>query len=88
VYAKLIAMVVQHWILSTSCWHYPDRGLFKAANAIRKHVTSLACAIHSKRDLCAVIEIIQRCLKVGCRINKRKAEPHTRQLLLSFADGA
>lgn len=88
VYAKLIAMVVQHWILLTSCWHYPDRSFFKAANAIRKHVMSLACAIHSKRELCKVIETIQRCLTVGCRINKRKAEPHTYQLLLSLANGA
>lgn len=88
VYAKLIAMVVQHWLLLTSCWHYPDRSFFKAANAIRKHVMSLACAIHSKGDLCTVIETIQRCLKVGCRINKRKAEPHTYQLLLSLTDGA
>jgi hypothetical protein len=88
VYAKLIAMVVQHWILLTSCWHYPDRSLFKAAHSIRKHVMSMVCAIDSKQDLCTVIETIQRCLRVGCRINKRKAEPHTYQLLLSLTNDA
>ena len=26
-YAKLIAMVIQHWILLVSCWNYPDKSL-------------------------------------------------------------
>lgn len=86
VYAKLLAMVVQHWILLVSCWCYPDRSLFKAAKTIRKHVTSPACAAHSREELCRHIEVIKRCLAVGCRINKRKAEPHTYQLLLSLPD--
>jgi hypothetical protein len=31
VYAKLLAMLVQHWILVVCCWRYPDRSLTKAA---------------------------------------------------------
>ena len=88
VYAKLTAMVVQHWILLISCWRYPDRSLFKAAKAVRKHVMGLACATHSIQQLCVVIETIQRCLSAGCRINKRKAQPHTYQLLLGVSNSA
>ena len=88
VYAKLTAMVVQHWLLLVSCWHYPDRSLFKAAKTIRKHTTNLVCAFASIQALSDAIETIQRCLSVGCRINKRKALPHTYQLLLSLADGS
>lgn len=88
VYAKLTAMVVQHWILLVSCWRYPDRSLFKAAKAVRKHVLSLACATHSTQRLCEAIDTIQRCLATGCRINKRKAQPHTYQLLLELSDSA
>jgi hypothetical protein len=88
VYAKLIAMLVQHWILLVCCWRYPDRSLFKAAKTIRKHATSLACAAHSKQELCRHIEVIERCLVVGCRINRRKAEPHTYQLLLGLSNAS
>ena len=31
-----------------------------------------------------VLKTIQRCLAVGCRINKRKAKPHNFQLLLDI----
>jgi hypothetical protein len=87
-YAKLIAMIVQHWLLLISCWHYPDRSLFKAAKTIRRHAITLACAIASTSALSQAIETIQRCLSVGCRINKRRAQPHAYQLLLDAADGS
>jgi len=86
VYAKLIGLVIQHWILLVSCWQYPDRSLFKAARAVRDFATSLACVVNSHQELCRVLEIIKSCLSVGCRINKRKTEPHTYQLLLALSD--
>ena len=87
VYAKLIAMIIQHWLLLLSCWHYPDRSLFKAAKTIRKHAITLSCTLTSTSALSLAIETIQRCLSVGCRINKRRAQPHAYQLLLDLADG-
>jgi hypothetical protein len=32
---KLLAMVIQHWVLLTSCWRSPDRSLVKAAQTVR-----------------------------------------------------
>jgi hypothetical protein len=87
IYAKLIAMIIQHWLLLVSCWCYPDRSLFKAAKTIRKHSITLACAFDSTSALSGAIETIQCCLSAGCRINKRKAKPHTYQLLLSLKGG-
>lgn len=90
VYAKLIVMLIQHWILLAGCWQYPDRSLFKAAKTIQNHAMNLACAFASGRlkRLYEALEIIQRCLSVGCRINKRKKNPHTYQLLLAFDDSS
>ena len=87
VYAKLIVMIIQHWILLAGCWQYPDRSLFKAVKTIQKHAMNLACAFASgtRERLLETLETIQRCLSVGCRINKRKAKPHTYQLLLAIA---
>jgi hypothetical protein len=89
-YTKLLAMIIQHWILLSSCWQYPDRSLFKAVKTIKRHAISLATAFAaaSEQRLIEALETIQRCLAFGCRIKKRKVKPHNYQLLLSFNDTA
>jgi len=82
VYAKLLAMMIQHWVLLLSCWRYPDRSLTKAAQTVRQHALHLASDLQCMQHLCDAIAVIQRCLTRGCRINRRKAAPHTYQLLL------
>jgi hypothetical protein len=52
VYAKLLGMVVQHWILLISCWSYPDRSLAKASATVRRHALNLAAVI-AQRQLVA-----------------------------------
>jgi hypothetical protein len=81
VFAKLLAMLVQHWILLTGCWDHPDRSLVKAAQTIRTHALHLLCALRSTAQLRRVLSTIQRCLHAGCRINPRKRHPNTYQLL-------
>jgi hypothetical protein len=90
VYAKLLAMLIQHWILIAGCWEYPNRSLFKAVKTIRRHAMNLVCAFASGsiERLHEALETIQRCLSVGCRINKRSAIPHTYQLLLALHDSS
>jgi len=87
VYAKLVAMIIQHWILLAGCWKYPDRSLFKAVKTIRKHMVNIACSFASGclDRLYEALKMIQHCLSIGCRINKRKKKPHTYQLLLGVS---
>jgi len=82
VFAKLLAMVVQHWLLLTGCWAYPDRSLVKAAQTVREHAMHLASALACPWLLCRAIGVIHRCLAAGCRLNRRKTKPNTYQLLL------
>ncbi len=82
VYAKLLAMVVQHWLLVAGCWAYPDRSLVKAAQTVRKHALAMASAFGSLRRLLLALRVVIRCVASGCRLNKRKARPNTYQLLL------
>ncbi len=84
VYAKLLAMVVQHWIFLVSCWAYPDRSLPKAAQTVRKHALHLASTLAELSQLCRAITTIQRCLTTGCRMNRRKKHPNTYQLLIDL----
>lgn len=87
VYAKLLAMVVQHWLLLVGCWGYPDRSLTKAAQTVRKHALHLASAFEEVVHLDRAIATIQRCLAAGCRMNRRKKAPNTYQLLLNLTNG-
>jgi len=86
VYAKLLAMVVQHWLVLVGCWRYPDRSLVKAAHTVRKHALHLASAFASTTHLTRAIATIHRCLAAGCRLNRRKKAPNTYQLLLALTD--
>ena len=89
VYAKLLAMVVQHWLFLVSCWAYPDRSLPKAAHTVRQHALHLAAPFGEITQLGRAIATIQRCLAAGCRMNRRKKHPNTYQLLLDLTtDGA
>src|SRR5205085_10980674 len=82
VYAKLLAMVVQHWLVLTGCWAAPDRSLVKAAQTVRHHALHLASALACPAALGSAITVIHRCLAAGCRLNRRKRKPNTYQLLL------
>jgi Transposase DDE domain. len=82
VYAKLLAMLVQHWVFLVSFWTYPDRSLTKAAQTVQKHALGLASAFTSVQRLGKALLTVKRCLAAGCRMNRRKKHPNTYQLLL------
>ncbi len=83
VYAKLLGLLIQHWILVVTAWAYSNRSWFKASRTIRQHITSLATQLAHLERAVAVVEIICRCLAKGARLNTRKSEPNTYQLLLA-----
>lgn len=76
-------MVIQHWILLTSCWRYPNHSAVKAAQTIRSYALLLASALAGLMGMWAVLEHIDRCFAVGCRMNARKQRPNAYQLLLA-----
>ena len=87
-YAKVIAMIMQHWVTLVGCWAYADRSLTKAAATVRKHALCLAKALHCESRLVEALESIAACLAAGCRINKSQKTPHTYQLLLDGTGAA
>jgi len=84
VYAKLLALVIQHWLLLVSCWAAPDRSLVKAAQTVRSYVPLLASAFAGVLPLVRVLEHLCRTVGFGCRMNPRKKAPTTYQLLLAL----
>ena len=84
VYAKLVAMVIQHWVLLVSCWSYPDRSLVKGSQTVRSYAIMLATALGGVVQLEVVVAHIAHCIASGCRMNRRKGRPNTYQLLLAL----
>ena len=82
-YAKLIGMIIQHWIFLVSNWQFPDRSWVKAARTVRQYAVCLLNAICDPTQLDSILTTIARCLSVGCRITKSAKEPRTFQLLLA-----
>jgi hypothetical protein len=83
VYAKLLAMLVQHWVFLISCWRVPNRSLFKAAQTVAKYAAALAMVFHDRSALGQMLERLAACLTRGCRMNSRRKKPSSYQLLVA-----
>jgi DDE family transposase len=81
-YAKMLGLLIQHWLLVLNCWRYPNRSLTQAAQTIRRYATALALALSHTHHLTTVLLRLHDCLSVGCRITTRKTVPATFQRLL------
>ena len=79
IYAKLIGLLLQHWMLIVSCWDDPHRSLVKASKAVRSHVVLIALALSGQLELAFVLERTQRAVRVGARLNRRRGAPNTSQ---------
>ena len=86
VYAKLLGLLIQHWLLLLSCWQRPDRSLTKAAATIRRNVALLIAGLRGLLDLPTAIEQIRSTIALGCRMNRRRKAPNTYQLLLNLPE--
>jgi len=84
-YAKLIAVVIQHWLILHGDWAAPGHSLSKAARIVRKTVRELATAIDRIGRLRDVLRRLGRLLAHAGRLNPRKRHPNTYQRLLDPA---
>ena len=80
-YGRLLAMLVQQWVLIAAGWGDPQRSLPKAAQTIRKQAWGLARGVQCAGRLAETLEEIRVCLAAGCRKNRRKAHPNAFQLI-------
>jgi Transposase DDE domain len=81
VFAKMIALIMQHWIQITTCWRYANRSLRRAAKAVRRLATALAMEIDDLVALHRILRIIAASVKTAARIDPRRKRPNAYQLL-------
>jgi hypothetical protein len=80
-YAKLIGLLLQHWLIVLFAWHDPQRSLVKLAKVVRDTGWTLMEALAGQRSLHSALHLIGRRMRSGCQMNKRKQHPNSAQLL-------
>lgn len=85
VYAKLIGVLLQHWLIVLFAWHDPQRSLVKLAQAYRAVGWSIMEALGGFRSLRSAMRLIQRRMRSGCQMNTRSTHPNSAQLLQAQA---
>jgi Transposase DDE domain len=80
VWSRLLAVLMQHWLLLSSVWGNPRCSLAKACEAIRRHALILGAAIGDPTRLAVAIKELGMILRVTASQNKRK-KPSTFELL-------
>lgn len=79
-YAKLLALLLQHWLTLLGCWEWLDRSLYQAAQVIRKQAFHLASALLDPEALGRALEAVCRGLAT-CRVGASQRKPSTAQRL-------
>jgi len=88
VYAKLLALVLQHWMLAASGRGDPERSLFKAAQVVRSYAADLASAFGHGARVRSILRSMAQVLQHAARMNKRRKTPSTTQRLLALTAGS
>ncbi len=83
IYAKLIALLFQHWLFLVSTWALPDRSPTQACRTVRNFAWWLASGMSDLALLRACVCHILAALQ-GCRMGKSKTAPRTFQRLAAL----
>jgi hypothetical protein len=83
IYAKLLAVLVQHWVLLISVWHIPDKSMVLACSTIRKFAVLLHISLPDIYVLSNAISMLVKALIAVPRLLKRKGNPSNFQILSS-----
>lgn len=83
VYAKLCAMVIQHWLIVLGTWQDPHRSLFKAAQVVRREAGHVMMGLVEDR-LPQALSTMMQCFQSGCQTTRRVTAPNLAQFLLGL----
>ena len=79
--AKLIGVLLQHWLIVLFAWCDPQRSLVKLAKVVRDTAWLLMDALAGHGSICSAVRLIGRRMRSGCQMNTRKKHPNSAQLL-------
>jgi len=82
VYAKLIGVIVSHWLSLLSGWEEGERSLVKASQVVRQYGLSMVLLLRQTSNLVDLFEVIRAVIRDTCRVNKRRKHPSAYQYCL------
>jgi len=89
VYAKLLGVLLQHWLMLLSCWDDPHRSSIGVAEIVRDQVVVLAHGFCGRLSLTQALRLVCEAIRqaAGRSIAGRADRPSTSRLLLACDDG-
>jgi hypothetical protein len=81
IYAKLLGVLLQQWLLLATAWEVRGRSLLKAARLLQEQVKALLLALFDAARLPEAFEELQRLMKELAHVKGRKENPSHAQLL-------
>lgn len=80
-YARMIGVILQHWILLIGAWTDATHSLWKAAGSLRDHLVLLLPNLTDFHRLCETLERLASLMRTCATMTKRQKRPGTFQLL-------
>jgi Transposase DDE domain len=80
-YAKLLGVVLQHWLLLATAWLSQRRSLLRGARVLRDELKGLLLALDDAAALAAGLRRLQQLLQRLAQVQARKKDPSHAQLL-------
>jgi hypothetical protein len=80
VWSRLIAVVIQHWLVAGCLCNDPRRSLTKACEAVRQFVPQIIAHLNCRAKLLRTLELLTDVVGRTCRLNRR-SKPGTVDLL-------
>jgi hypothetical protein len=81
VYAKLLGLLITHWLTLIECWQAPNRSLVKARQVATWMAPALALGVAGVVELEPLVQRTSTTMAWGARVQPRRKKPATYQLV-------
>jgi hypothetical protein len=80
-YAKLLGLLITHWLTLLECWQAPNRSLVKARQVAAWMAPTLALGVAGVVELEPMVQRTAGAMASGCTVDARRKRPATYQLI-------
>lgn len=81
IYAKLLGLLITHWLTLIQCWQAPNRSLVKAHQVVQWMAPVLALGVAGVIPLERMVQRTSASMASGCTVDARRKKPAAYQLI-------
>ena len=81
IFAKLLGLLLEHWILLQSCWDEFRISLRRASRTVRRCAMMILATFHDAVAFAGTMEVVRKRLTKAARKEKRRKHPGAFQLV-------